>query len=133
MRKFFVVKTEKGYVTSGGNDVYSVDSFNKDDAVKFPYDITNEEYEDICNKLHQNGFKNVEFTICFTDDKKISPCPCCGDAWVYHSDNTWYSDYASLGYTIQCRCGYAWKHRHWSDTKEGAVSYWNDMIAKENT
>ena len=66
MRKFFIVKTEKGYVTSGNNDTYNVGSSNKDDAVKFPYDITNEEYNDICDNLHKNGFKNVEFTLCFT-------------------------------------------------------------------
>ena len=63
MRKFFIVKTEKGYVTSGNNDTYNVDSSNKDDAVKIPYDITSEEYNNICDNLHKNGFKNVEFIL----------------------------------------------------------------------
>ena len=65
MKRYFVVKTEKGYVTSGGNNVYKVESINKDDAVKFPYDINNEEYYDICNNLNKNGFKNVEFILDF--------------------------------------------------------------------
>jgi hypothetical protein len=66
MKKFFIVKTEKGYVTSANDEIYVVNSLNKEDAVKFPFDISNKEYNDICGKLHQNGFKNVEFTICFT-------------------------------------------------------------------
>lgn len=66
MKKFFIVKTEKGYVTSTNDEIYVVNSLSKEDAVKFPFDISNKEYNDICDKLHQNGFKNVEFTICFT-------------------------------------------------------------------
>ena len=67
------------------------------------------------------------------NNEKISPCPRCGDAWVYHSDDTWYSGYSSLGYTIQCRCSYAWEHRHWSKTKEEAINHWNSVMTKENT
>lgn len=65
MRKFFIVKTEEGYVTCVINDVYHVGSFDKEDAVKFPYDISYEEYKHICDDLHISGFKNVEFTLCF--------------------------------------------------------------------
>ena len=65
MRKYFIIKTDKGYVTSGGNEVYKVDSVNKDNAVMFPYDISCEEYDEICNKLHKDGFEEVEFILIF--------------------------------------------------------------------
>lgn len=65
MKKFFIVKTEEGYVTCVTNDVYHVGSFDKEDAVKFPYDISYKEYKHICDDLHISGFKNVEFTLYF--------------------------------------------------------------------
>lgn len=64
--KVFYCENRKRYVTSANDEIYVVNSLNKEDAVKFPFDISNKEYNDICDKLHQNGFKNVEFTICFT-------------------------------------------------------------------
>ena len=65
MKKYLIIKTEKGYVTSGGNGIYKVDSLNKNNAVLFPYDINKEEYKYICNSLFQNGFKDIEFILIF--------------------------------------------------------------------
>lgn len=60
------------------------------------------------------------------EERKLKPCPCCKDAWIYASEYSYGSDYGAFGYTVKCMCGYAWRnYRKWHDTKEEAINDWN--------
>ena len=56
-------------------------------------------------------------------DERLTPCPHCKDAWLYkftHHDRNHH-----FGYTINCKCGYAWRESIWKATEQEAITAWN--------
>lgn len=60
--------------------------------------------------------------------EKLKPCPCCKESWLYSSTGDYSSGYESLGYRVNCKCGYAWFNTKFCKTKREAMESWNRRI-----
>lgn len=58
----------------------------------------------------------------------LLPCPVCGGAWFYVSDNTYGADYENKGIRVNCRCHLAWDEVPYLKTREAAAKLWNHFV-----
>lgn len=57
---------------------------------------------------------------------KLKPCPKCKDSWLYEFTDR--DNKHHFGYTVNCKCGYAWQESFWKATKEEATEAWNRKV-----